>query len=167
MNLTTQSLKDEFLGRVCMTGDGECCLLNQRIARLTPTGVHPRFAFWLFKSPRFRRYVDELNTGSLIQHLFTSQVDDFVLPVPTKDEQAEIVRCLENLLSGQSSLELIFSGLPDKLTELGSAILAKAFRGELVPQEADDQPASAIFARPDEERPASTHGRRLRRATHR
>ena len=37
MNLTAQSLKDEFLGRVCLTKDGEHCLLTlQRIARLTP-----------------------------------------------------------------------------------------------------------------------------------
>ena len=28
MNLTAQSLKDGFLGRVCVTGDGGQCLLN-------------------------------------------------------------------------------------------------------------------------------------------
>lgn len=36
MNLTAQSLKDEFLGRICMTGAGDRALLNQRLARLTP-----------------------------------------------------------------------------------------------------------------------------------
>ena len=39
INLTAQSLKDEFLGRVCMTSSAERCLLNQRIARLTPVEV--------------------------------------------------------------------------------------------------------------------------------
>ncbi|PZR04616.1 MAG: hypothetical protein DI536_33805, partial [Archangium gephyra] len=49
MNLTAQSLKDEFLGRICMTGNDERCLLNQRIAWLKPTVVPTRFAFWLLK----------------------------------------------------------------------------------------------------------------------
>lgn len=33
MNLTAQSLADEFLGRICLTDQDECCLLNQRLAR--------------------------------------------------------------------------------------------------------------------------------------
>lgn len=35
INLTAQSLKDEFLGLACLTANGERCLLNQRLARLT------------------------------------------------------------------------------------------------------------------------------------
>lgn len=87
MNLTAQSLKDEFLGRVCLTGSDERCLLNQRLARLSPIKVLPEFILWLFKSSVFRRFVDELNTGSLIQHMFTTQLGDFLLPLPPLPEQ--------------------------------------------------------------------------------
>src|SRR4029079_5488220 len=38
MNLTAQSLKDEFLGRVCVKSDSNPALLNQRIARFIPHG---------------------------------------------------------------------------------------------------------------------------------
>ncbi|MEJ2353004.1 MAG: restriction endonuclease subunit S, partial [Anaerolineales bacterium] len=82
INLTAQSLKDEFLGRVCMTGSSDYCLLNQRIARLTPIEVLPSYLLWMFKSRIFRRFVDDLNTGSLIQHMFTSQLKEFILPLP-------------------------------------------------------------------------------------
>lgn len=64
MNLTAQSLKDEFLGRVCITAAGEECLLNQRLARFTPIIIQPSFALYLLKSWDFRRYVDGLNSGS-------------------------------------------------------------------------------------------------------
>jgi type I restriction enzyme S subunit len=64
MNLTAQSLKDEFLGRICLTGSDERCLLNQRLARLTPVEVSTRYLLWLFKSSIFRRFVDGLNKGS-------------------------------------------------------------------------------------------------------
>jgi type I restriction enzyme, S subunit len=90
MNLTAQSLNDEFLGRVCMTGHDGQVLLNQRIARLSPIAMNPRFVFWVLKSPVFRRFVDQLNTGSLIQHMFTSQLDQFVFPIPPLLEQSRI-----------------------------------------------------------------------------
>ena len=49
MNLTAQSLKDDFLGRVCITSDREQCLLNQRLARLTPTLCLPKFLLYVFQ----------------------------------------------------------------------------------------------------------------------
>jgi type I restriction enzyme S subunit len=99
MNLTAQSLKDEFLGRICITDAQERCLLNQRIARLTPVFVEPRYLLWMFKSRVFRSFVDSLNTGSLIEHMFTSQLDDFVLPLPPLAEQHRIVAEVDRLLS--------------------------------------------------------------------
>jgi Type I restriction modification DNA specificity domain len=74
MNLTAQSLADEFLGRVCMTRADEHCLLNQRIARLSVVSASTRYIYYLLRSSRFRRFVDTLNTGSLIQHISTSQL---------------------------------------------------------------------------------------------
>lgn len=77
INLTAQSLKDEFLGRVCLTSPAEHCLLNQRLARLTPVSGAPKYFLYMFKSSVFRRFVEGLNSGSLIQHMFTSQLGDF------------------------------------------------------------------------------------------
>lgn len=99
MNLTAQSLKDEFLGRVCMTDPGEHALLNQRLARITPVGLDSRYVFWVLKSPLFRTFVNRLNTGSLIQHMFTSQLAEFVLPVPPLVEQRRIADALDAQMS--------------------------------------------------------------------
>ena len=152
MNLTAQSLKDEFLGRVCMTAAQDRCLLNQRIARLTPLGVDVRFAFWLFKSPMFRRYVDDLNTGSLIQHMFTSQVDEFQLPVPSREEQDEIARRIESMLGVWESVGATTTLAQGRIEPLERSILAKAFRGELVAQDPNDEPASVLLDRVRTER---------------
>jgi type I restriction enzyme, S subunit len=99
MNLTAQSLKDEFLGRVCVTDGDEPALLNQRIARLCPQALDPTYVFWVLKSPLFRRFVRSLNTGSLIQHMFTSQLDEFMVPVPPLAEQRAIVSYVEQQVS--------------------------------------------------------------------
>ena len=134
MNLTAQSLKDEFLGRVCLTGSGEACLLNQRQARLNPVLALPGFLLWLFKSHVFRRFVDKLNTGSLIQHMFTSQLADFVLPLPSLDEQNEIVAEVERRLSIIEELESTVDTNLTRAARLRQAILQSAFAGQLVPQ---------------------------------
>jgi cation transport regulator ChaB len=50
------------------------------------------------------------------------------------------------------------------LDRLESAILAKAFRGELVPQDPDDEPASVLLARIHAQRAASPKRTRARQA---
>jgi type I restriction enzyme S subunit len=156
MNLTAQSLKDEFLGRVCITDSHDHCLLNQRIARLTPIEpLTPEFCLYLFKSPLFRSYVDTLNTGSLIQHMFTTQVFDFVFPLPPLSEHKAIIEGVKKAMkTGECLLEL--TGKCESLfTQFNQSILAKAFRGELVPQDPNDEPASELLARIRREREVS------------
>lgn len=131
MNLTAQSLKDEFLGRVCLTGPGEHCLLNQRLARLTCVTVDPQYMLYLLKSWRFRRFVDGLNTGSLIQHMFTSQLDDFLFPLPPLAEQARIVKAIESRLSQCEALSQTAETNGERAQTLRQAILAAAFAGTL------------------------------------
>lgn len=147
MNLTAQSLRDEFLGRVCMTGPGEAALLNQRIARLTPVGMNVRFVFLVLKSPLFRRFVSRLNTGSLIQHMFTWQVDQFIFPIPPRREQDRIVASVEQSFSILDALDHLAVHAQTRAHRLRSAILAAAFSGKLTPQDPNDEPASSLLER--------------------
>lgn len=132
MNLTAQSLRDEFLGRVCITDEDEGCLLNQRLARLTPIIVLPKFVLYLLKAWRFRRYVDRLNSGSLIQHMFTSQLAEFTFPLPPLAEQKRIVAEVERRLSVVEELQSVVTANLQRARSLRQSILQKAFTGELV-----------------------------------
>lgn len=147
MNLTAQSLKDEFLGRVCLTSDSERCLLNQRIARLTPIIVIPEYLLWMFKSIIFRRFVDGLNTGSLIQHMFTSQLDKFILPLPPLAEQHRIVAEVERRISVIEELKSLVANALRRAAILRQKILRAAFAGKLVPQVPADEPAERLLER--------------------
>jgi type I restriction enzyme S subunit len=131
MNLTAQSLKDEFLGRVCLTGPDERCLLNQRLARLAPVQVLPEFVLWVFKSHVFRRFVADLNTGSLIQHMFTSQLADFLLPLAPLPEQKRIVAEVEQRLSVTQQIDEMLANNLVRSEGLRQAVLGTAFSGKL------------------------------------
>ena len=131
INLTAQSLKDEFLGRICITGGDDECLLNQRLARLTPVILLPEFVLYLLKAWRFRRYVDGLNSGSLIQHMFTSQLAEFTFPLPPLAEQTRIVAEVERRLSVVEELEAVVLFNLQRATRLRQSILQQAFTGQL------------------------------------
>ena len=150
MNLTAQSLKDEFLGRICMTGPEERedpCLLNQRQARLSPMLVSSRYLFWTLKSPLFRRFVDGLNTGSLIQHMFTSQLAEFALPLPPLPEQERIVAEVERHFSVVEQAEAAVRHGLARGRALRTAILKAAFEGHLVEQKFSGKPAAVPVSR--------------------
>ena len=131
MNLTAQSLRDEFLGRICLTSQGEHCLLNQRIARLTPVIANSRYLLWAFKSFVFRRFVTGLNTGSLIQHMFTSQLDRFALPLPPLSEQERIASEVDRYMTLADRIDQDLQLNLGRLPVLRQAELHVAFQGGL------------------------------------
>ncbi len=97
MNLTAQSLDDEFLGRVCEVPPGRPCLLNQRIARITPTRSSARYLFWGLRGPHFRKHVDRIPQGSKVQHLYNRDLDEALLALPDTEEQRAIASLLDSI----------------------------------------------------------------------
>jgi type I restriction enzyme S subunit len=166
INLTAQSLKDEFLGRVCITDPDEHCLLNQRLARLTPIEVLPRFALLVFKSSLFRSFVRQLNSGSLIQHMFTSQIEGFMFPLPPLEEQAAIVAAANQAIVGVDETQGLGLRRAETPTHLRQAILKAAFEGRLVEQDCRDEPVEVLLAQIGNDASQSTpaSSRRIRRA---
>jgi type I restriction enzyme S subunit len=147
MNLTAQSLKDEFLGRICITDQDDVSLLNQRLARITPIIVPPIFLLLTLKSWCFRRFVDKLNTGSLIQHMFTSQLAEFAVALPPLTEQQRISEAVDEKLSTLNMHEGLLDRTSSRSAGLRQAVLRAAFTGQLVPQNPTDEPASALLER--------------------
>lgn len=137
MNLTAQSLKDEFLGRVCILNESdEVILLNQRISAFTSNvkyNVIP-YLFIYFKSPQFRSYIDTLDSGTLIKHLNIKNIKSYSLKLPSEEEQAEIVRRVEQLFAYADTIEKQVNNALARVNNLTQSILAKAFRGELTAQ---------------------------------
>jgi type I restriction enzyme S subunit len=74
-------------------------------------------------------------------------VTGFPIPLPPPSEQSEIVRRVEVLLAYADRLEARYTAARAQVERLTPALLAKAFRGELVPQDPNDEPAAILLER--------------------
>lgn len=78
-----------------------------------------------------------------------------VVALPPVSEAESINDALERHLSGAKQVSSYARVMTDTTVSLESSILAKAFRGELVPQDPDDEPASVLLDRIRAEREAA------------
>lgn len=89
----------------------------------------------------------ELAEGGNQPNLNLSKVKEFALKLPCLDEQAEIVRRVETLFAVADRLEASLAQARAAVDRLTPSLLAKAFRGELVPQDPTDEPAADLLKR--------------------
>lgn len=86
-------------------------------------------------------------SGSAQPKLNQKNMNAIVIPVPPIPEQHEIVRRVETLFAFADRLEARLATARQQVDQLTPALLAKAFRGELVPQDPADESASELLKR--------------------
>ncbi|WP_404791379.1 restriction endonuclease subunit S [Altericista sp. CCNU0014] len=74
-------------------------------------------------------------------------LNPYPLAVPPLEEQKEIVHRVEKLFAFADRLESRYQKARAKCDRLTPALLEKAFQGELVPQDPNDEPASVLLER--------------------
>ena len=89
---------------------------------------------WL-NSPVITHRVQELTGGSASPHLNVRDIRAFPTPIPPFAEQQEIVRRVEKLFAFADQIEARLRQAQAHVDRLTQSLLAKAFRGELVPTE--------------------------------
>jgi type I restriction enzyme S subunit len=84
--------------------------------------------------------------------------------LPSRTAQREIVDRVEQLFTYADQLEAKVAAAKQRIDALTQSLLAKAFRGELVPQDPTDEPASALLERIRAQRAATPKPKRGRKA---
>lgn len=101
-----------------------------------------------FCSPNLRAFLEvESKSTAGHQRISMGAVTSFPIPLPPVSERVEIVRRVEVLFSLAYQLESKHKAGLANVERLTPALLAKAFRGELVPQDPNDEPAGELLAR--------------------
>ncbi len=91
--------------------------------------------------------LDGLVHGATRPRINLKQLKEMSIQMPCLEEQQEIVRRTQPLFSLADQLEARLTSARQIVERLTPALLAKAFRGELVPQDPNDDAASVLLER--------------------
>lgn len=157
------------LGRISLLpADAPAGLINQALIRIRTDRdlVTDEYFLIMFRSPVFQEKLIVGARGGAMQNLAsTKEIKALEIYCPTISEQTEIVRRVEQLFAFADQLEAKVAAAKSRIDHLTQSILAKAFRGELVPQDPDDEPASVLLERIKAQRAAAPKAKRGRKAS--
>ena len=137
-------------GQAAILTESACHNQNTAALRVLPECLMSEYLYQFLWS----RYEEtrKVGGGNNQKALNKTTVQGLAFPLPPLEEQAEIVRRVESLFAQADKVEAQYKATKTRLDKLTQSILAKAFRGELVPQDPNDEPASELLKRIQTER---------------
>ncbi|WP_146009981.1 restriction endonuclease subunit S [Xanthomonas arboricola] len=159
----------ELVGKSALVSEKEQGLLFAgyliRI-RLDQAKSIPEFVNYWLKSPAIRQVIEQIaRSTSGVNNINSDEIKSLTFTFPSLSAQAEIVRRVEQLFACADQLEAKVATAQQRIDGLTQSLLAKAFRGELVPQDPSDEPASVLLERIRTQRAATPKPKRGRKAT--
>jgi type I restriction enzyme S subunit len=118
---------------------------------LTAKTVAPDFLWWWMQ----KLDLWTISNGSNVPQINNGDIAPLVINVPPHAEQNEIALRLQTAFSWINRLASEATSARKLIDHLDQAVLAKAFQGELVPQDPNDEPASVLLERIRAERGAA------------
>lgn len=115
--------------------------------RLASDTVPPRFLSYYANEFGQKHFFDEGKQTTNLASISKSKLSAMTVPVPPFEDATEIVRRIESAFAKIDRLANEAKRALELVGRLDEAILAKAFRGELVPQDENDEPASLLLDR--------------------
>lgn len=122
--------------------------ITQDSARLSIQPIADRtYVKWFLESETAQSRMKRATKGVAVRGINIGDVRALQIALPPIKEQNEIVRRVEKLFEIVNRLEQKIAAARIESDRLTPAILTKAFQGELVPQDPNDEPAANLLAR--------------------
>ena len=123
--------------------------LSDKVLRLVMNDAYKKWLLFWLRSEKGRSQIEWLASGNQLsmRNLTQANLKSIVVRLPDKDERNELIRRVETLFAYADRLEAQYQKARTHLDLLTPALLDKAFRGELVPQDPNDEPASVLLER--------------------
>lgn len=121
------------MGNACMLPSKPRVCLTQRLMllRVDNETIEPNLLLHFLNTPIFRDQVQEHCRGLTTPHIRVQDAPNFVLPLPPKDQQQDMIGALTGLRAEVDALNNLQNETAAELDALLPSILDRAFRGEL------------------------------------
>jgi type I restriction enzyme, S subunit len=123
--------------------------LSDKVLRVVMNEEYKQWLLFCLRSENGRNQIEKLASGNQLsmRNITQNSIKSIKLKLPSPEEQHEIVRRVETLFAKADRIEAQYQKARQDVDRLTPALLAKAFRGELVPQDPNDEPASVLLER--------------------
>jgi len=136
-------------------GEIEDCCFQNTLIRVRSRGPLPEYLRLVFLRSALLGQFAQAAPGVGIHHLGSSRLAEWPIPLPSTDKQAAIAETVEREFSLVEGVQGQLSEVSRRAESLRRAILARAFRGDLVLQDPNDEPAGVLLDRIATERAAA------------
>lgn len=129
-----------YNGEPIILGKSACYInFNEMIMR--------EFGYILLSSLGFLQYAKQVATGATIQNVPLKGIRNYKFNLPSLEEQKIIIGLVNQYINFANTIEAQVKKTQERVDNLTQSILAKAFRGELVAQDPNDEPAEKLLER--------------------
>lgn len=111
--------------------------VSREVSVVPVVGALPQFVALYIASKTSQHWLAGVEKGVAYTGINLEDLRDLPVPVPPSPEQKEIVRRVDALFKFADQIEARYKKAQAQVGKLTQSILAKAFRGELVPTEAE------------------------------
>ena len=130
--------------------------------RSNPAALLPEFLAALLSSHLLRTQIEHMaKSTSGVNNINSKEIKSFIVPLCSLSEQEEVIRQLSASLSAIDSTQVEISNQLLKAAALRQSILKKAFSGQLIAQNPNDEPASALLEGIKSAKVAQSHSAKL------
>ncbi len=125
--------------------------------------INKEFFYYLLSSKFAYSQFAKAASGGVVRNLNTDKVIATIFPLPSPSEQKRIVAKIEELFAYADKIGKASDGIAQVAQRLDKKILDLAIRGQLVPQDPNDEPASELIKRIEAAKKATAKGRKSSR----
>ena len=135
------------VGRVAVVEDDNHYVMVRSAAMIRFINLNPYFGMYALQSHFLQLQIQKSSKQTAQANLFQGAILNLLLPIPPFKAQREIAKKVSGLFKDIHEIENEKIIIDDLLKRTKAKILDMAIRGKLVPQNPDDEPASALLKR--------------------
>ncbi|HOJ37652.1 MAG TPA: restriction endonuclease subunit S [Ignavibacteriales bacterium] len=125
--------------------ENKVCSSGFAVIRANSKIINHKFLFYYLISDIFINPLNESQVGSSYPAVKDKDIFSQPIPLPPLEEQHEIVSRVEKLFALADAVEGKYQKSMQRLKKLEQSVLAKAFRGELIEPDPNDESAEELL----------------------
>ena len=135
------------IGRVAVVNDSNNYVMVRSAAMVRPIIIKPNYLMFALQSGQLQTQMQKASKQTAQANLFLGAIQSLLIPVPPEIEEQRIIRVAGEAISIANEIEQNRESVSRTILQAKSKILDLAIRGQLVPQDSDDEPAAVLLER--------------------